>query len=154
MCGIKRWNGSGRYQSGIVSYVSPVGHICHCTLSVQSSEESSCQNGTYLKSDKNDNPASEPVSMADVGKAVHKPSSPSRDCPEIDSVVSAGRRKWVDGRTCVSHDGRDVQALLCQPSAPDSHLPECSVHPLDIGSRYLLRFKPDGGRQMVGRVRI
>jgi len=37
MCGTKRWKSSGRYQSGMVWYVSLVGQICHCTPSAESS---------------------------------------------------------------------------------------------------------------------
>lgn len=52
-------------------------------------------------------------------------------------------------RTCVSHDRRDLQALLCQPSTLDSHLPERLVHPLYVDSWYLLSFEPDGGYEMM-----
>lgn len=92
--------------------------------------------------------------MADIEKLVHKPRSPPGDCPKIDSIVITRTRKWVKSGTCVSHDRRDLQALLGQPSAPDSHLPEGSVHPLDVDSRHLFGFEPNRGYEMVRPLRV
>ena len=60
----------------------------------------------------------------------------------------------MERRTCFSHDCRNFQALLCQPSALGSHLPEGSVHPLDVDSWDLLGFKPDGGYEVVRLHRV
>jgi hypothetical protein len=106
---------------------------------------------SYLEGDEDDNPTSQPVSMADLRKAVHEASGPSRHRPEFGIDLTAGRSRGNERsnhRTSVAHDCRGVQALLCQPSASGPHLPERSIDPSDIVACHLLSAQPKRGGEM------
>jgi hypothetical protein len=106
-------------------------------ISISQSEDSPTHAGrwSYLESYEYDDPTSEPVSMANLRKVIHKASSPLRNGPELCIHLTIGRsggRERSDHRASVSHDCCRVQALLCQPSPPGPHLPERSIHPSNI----------------------